>query len=354
MDEVLKFAEETPLAELKAFDQRVHISKLPRSYREDDPHIVERQRAVDLTHRLVRGLAEIWVEMQSCEESELALSEVRALDYTPASLCAIDRRFAQQPLLRRWKKGFLREHLVPGLACYTWETLDRSLPGNWAWEYGSRVSEHGMRCHVDGPLLLPFDYAHGAIFSGYRLEEFHKALRFHSLNRTAESLYLVPRDPLFVPVEERRQKARALFKAYAPEGGEAEDNIARSTGFVGVDRVHFVSAGYLLTHVTCPACGSRQRDSSWRSRLYGAPIDIAAGIEAATLEAPCCERRVRVDRIECDRESAFARFLLEHRRTLCMSDYDDPMVGPTIAPEAVGAIGEALGCELRVIVSRWL
>ena len=141
-------------------------------------------------------------------------------------------------------------------------------------------------------------------------------------------LILIPRDPLFVPEAQARDRAKALLEEIiTPEGKQVRCEVS--------DEVQFIDCGANFERVLCPFCRQEIDLSFWRDAMDEA---YATGFNDLSLELACCHRQSSLNDLLYDAPQGFARFSLE-----VMNPKED------IEGEDFERLEETLGCSLKRI-----
>ena len=111
-------------------------------------------------------------------------------------------------------------------------------------------------------------------------------------------IFLVPRDPMFVPTDEVQRRVVGVLNRIAPN--------AESISAEACAQVEFFDCGQNFERISCPHCSAEIGIDWWQDRMSE---DIAgAGFRLDSYKAPCCAKSVNLNELNYDWPQAFGRF----------------------------------------------
>jgi hypothetical protein len=161
------------------------------------------------------------------------------------------------------------------------------------------------------------------------------------------SIFIVPRDPRFVPDGAAVRKAKASLRRYFPWAEEPPkaDVFEQARFFYGYDA---------CDRYTCPACAktvtssevdARAGDGAWSRMLEAARL--APDALAYMFAVPCCNEQVHLHDMvftmqQSQRTAAIGTFRLR------LSGVDD-----LLSDERISRLGASLGGDVQQVVAVW-
>jgi hypothetical protein len=112
---------------------------------------------------------------------------------------------------------------------------------------------------------------------------------------------LIPEDPLFVPDEPRRNRARARFAEIAPNSDDITADVK--------DHVVFFDCGTNFETIRCPSCSAEVPMEWWQGRIKD--DSIGESFKLSTYPMPCCQAQHTLHELTYDWPQGFGRFALD-------------------------------------------
>ena len=114
-----------------------------------------------------------------------------------------------------------------------------------------------------------------------------------------DSIKIISNDPLFIPSEATRKKAREFLMSVFPK--------ADSINIVVEDEVVFIDQGENFEQVLCPKCNFELND--W----WGEAMEKASKTNFSNLNVtvPCCQTQTSLNDLKYEWPAGFATFVLE-------------------------------------------
>lgn len=153
--------------------------------------------------------------------------------------------------------------------------------------------------------------------------------RHKSLPMSDHWIAIIPRNPHFVPADDRIAAGEEYLKSLAPESEEISSSVDAG--------VMFRDCGENLESIQCPKCQA-DLDQEWWSEALSED-EGEAGFKLATYLLPCCRKKATLNELVYHFDQGFSRFILEAM---------NPNIGE-LEREEIQHLEELLGTPLKVI-----
>lgn len=140
-------------------------------------------------------------------------------------------------------------------------------------------------------------------------------------------LYVIPRDPNYIPAAGSYREAESLLRRFV---GAAEGVFAEVE-----TEVEFFHPGEFLERISCPFCGKDLQE--WWHDAMNTAFRTHFGDLSTTV--PCCQRKTSLNAIHYNRDAGFARFSIK-------AEYPRQ---PTLDAIELAQLEELLGCSLKQV-----